>query len=70
MAIITKDQIKKAIGLGTLNPKIINDFFYNIKLKSYDYDYLIQEQLIDLTSVRNSFYEGTQWNWSLESPYE
>ena len=57
MAIITKDQIKKAIGLGTLNPKIINDFFYNIKLKSYDYDYLIQEQLIDLTSVRNSFYE-------------
>ena len=35
MAIITKDQIKKAIGLGTLNPKIINDFFYNIKLILY-----------------------------------
>ena len=32
MAIITKDQIKKAIGLGTLNPKIINDFFIKFKI--------------------------------------
>ncbi len=58
MAIITKEQVKRCIGLGTVNPKILNKFFYDIKLKSYDYDYLIQEELIDLTSVRNSFYEA------------
>lgn len=60
MAIITKEQVKRCIGLGTVNPKILNKFFYDIKLKSYDYDYLIQEELIDLTSVRNSFYEAFQ----------
>ena len=47
MGFITKTQVKKAISLGTLNPKIIDDFFNDIKFKSYDYDYLIQDQLID-----------------------
>ena len=58
MPIITKEQVRKAIGLGTLNPKVINDFFYDIKLKSYDYDYKIQQDLIDLTSVENSFWDA------------
>lgn len=57
MAIITKEQVKRCIALGTLNPKILTDFFYSIKLKSYDYDYLIQEQLIDLTSVEFNFFD-------------
>lgn len=62
MGIITKDKIKKAIGLGTLRPKILNDFFYNIKLKSYDYDYLIQEQLIDLSVFHQNFYNVVHHN--------
>ena len=52
----TQDQVKEAIGLGTLNPKILNQFFYEVKLRSYDYDYAIQDQLIDLTDYKDSFY--------------
>ena len=55
MGFITKAQVKKAIASGTINPKIIDGFFQDIKLKSYDYDYLIQEQLIDLYIQRNNF---------------
>ncbi len=57
MPIITKEQVKKCISLGTLNPKILKDFFYSIKLKSYDYDYLIQKQLVDLQSEEYNFFE-------------
>lgn len=55
---LTKDIIKKGIGLGTIDPRILTDFFYKVKLKSYDYDYLIQEDLVDLYSVRSSFKEA------------
>jgi hypothetical protein len=53
---ITKDLVKQAISLGTLNPRILTDFFYKVKLKAYDYDYLIQEELVDLSTFHNSFY--------------
>ena len=53
----TQEQVKEAIGLGTLNPKILNQFFYEVKLRSYDYDYAIQDQLIDLTDYKASFYD-------------
>ena len=62
MGTITKEKIKQAIGLGTLRPKILNDFFYNIKLKSYDYDYLIQEQLVDLSVFHQNFYDVVHHN--------
>jgi hypothetical protein len=55
MGFITKSQVKKAISLGTLNPKVIDEFFHDIKFKSYDYDYLIQDQLIDLYTQKNNF---------------
>ena len=48
MGFITKTQVKKAIALGTLNPKVIDAFFSDIRYKSYNYDYLIQDQLIDI----------------------
>ena len=52
----TQEQVKEAIGLGTLNPKIINQFLYEVKLRSYDYDYAIQDQLLDLSEYKESFY--------------
>lgn len=55
MGFITKSQVKKAISLGTLNPKIIDKFFNDIKFKSYDYDYLIQDQLIDIHTQQANF---------------
>ena len=55
MGFITKSQVKKAIGLGTLNPKVIDEFFHDIKFRSYDYDYLIQDQLIDIYTQKNDF---------------
>jgi len=62
MAFISKETIKKAIGQGTIRPKILNQFFYSVKLKSYDYDYLIQEQLVDLTVHHRSFYDVVHHN--------
>lgn len=58
MAFISKTAIKNAVALGTLNPKIIDKFFYGVKLKSYDFDYKIQEELVDLSYVKKSFYEA------------
>ena len=55
MGFITKSQVKKAISLGTLNPKIIDKFFHDIKFMAYDYDYLIQDQLIDIYTQKNDF---------------
>ena len=55
MGFITKTQVKRAISLGSLNPKIIDPFFHDIKYRSYDYDYLIQDQLIDVYTQRNDF---------------
>jgi len=55
MGFITKTQVKRAISLGSLNPKIIDQFFHDIKYKAYDYDYLIQDQLIDVYLQRNNF---------------
>ena len=51
----TKRQIKEAIAMGTINPKILVDFFNKIKLRSYQYDYLIQQQLVDLNTARFDF---------------
>ena len=55
MGFITKTLVKQAISLGTLNPKIIDKFFNDIKFKSYDYDYLIQDQLIDIHIQKANF---------------
>lgn len=55
MGFITKAQVKKAISLGTLNPKIIDDFFHDIKFRSYAYDYVIQDQLIDIYTMKANF---------------
>lgn len=55
MAFITKSQVKRAIALGTLNPRIIDKFFHDIKLRAYDYDYLIQDQLIDIYTMKANF---------------
>ena len=62
MAFINKEMLKRAIGQGTIRPKILNQFFYSVKLKSYDYDYLIQEQLVDLTVHHRDFYEVVRHN--------
>ena len=55
MAFITKAQVKKAIASGSINPRMIDDFFHDIKYKAYDYDYLVQNQLIDLYIQHNDF---------------
>lgn len=46
--VFDKDFTRNVISEGSVNPKIIKDFFYDIKLKSYDYCYLIQDELVDL----------------------
>lgn len=48
MSKFEKDYTTNAISEGTINPKIIRQFFYNMKLKSYDYCHLIQQELIGL----------------------
>lgn len=53
----TKDYVKQAIANGTINPRTITKFFYDIKLKSYDYGHLIQRELVNLV---NEYYPDSQ----------
>lgn len=48
MSKFERDYTINAISEGTVNPKIVKQFFYDIKLKSYDYCHLIQRELIGL----------------------
>ena len=40
-------NIKPSIELGNTDPYIFDEFYKDIKLASYDYDYIIQKDLID-----------------------
>ena len=42
----TKEDILKEISNGNLNPKILTQFFADMKIKSFAYDYLIQKDLV------------------------
>lgn len=48
-----KKYVEKSISNGTINPRILNQFFEDMKLKSYDYDYIMQRELVGLQ--RESF---------------
>lgn len=43
---ITKDMVKKDLALGDLNPKMFRQFFADMQIKSYQYDYQIQRDLV------------------------
>lgn len=43
---ITKDTVKKDLALGDLNPKMFRQFFADMQIKSYQYDYQIQRDLV------------------------
>ena len=46
-----KQIVEESISNGSLNPRIIPQFFDDIKLHSYTYDYIMQKELVDLHSV-------------------
>ena len=46
-----KRIVEESISNGSLNPRIIPQFFDDIKLHSYTYDYIMQKELVDLHSV-------------------
>ena len=48
MASTTKEDILQEISNGNLNPKILTQFFADMKIKSFAYDYLIQRDLVHL----------------------
>ena len=45
---VTKDQALESISQGTLNPRILQKFFDDMKIRSFTYDYAIQRELADV----------------------
>ena len=44
---ITRNKIEQEISLGNINPKILRDFFNDLKLRSYSYVYNMQKELVN-----------------------
>ena len=49
---ITKDSVKRELALGDLNPKMFRKFFADMQIKSYQYDYRIQKDLVNYHEER------------------
>ena len=49
---ITKDSVKRELALGALNPKMFRKFFADMQIKSYQYDYRIQKDLVNYHEER------------------
>ena len=43
----SKDQIERSISLGNINPKILIEFFKDLKVRSYAFDYNMQKELVN-----------------------
>lgn len=49
---VTKEIIKQSISNGTLNPKMLNQFMNDMKIRSFSYDYQIQKDLVNFHEHR------------------
>lgn len=49
---ITKEAVSKDIASGNLNPKMLQQFFADMQIRSYSYDYTIQKELVNYHEVR------------------
>lgn len=52
---ITKEDVIQSISDGNLNPKMLQKFFNDIKLRSFSYDYRIQREMVSYFSTSFKF---------------
>lgn len=55
---ITKNKIESEISLGNINPKMLRNFFNDMKLRSYSYDYNMQKELVNYGEKRVPISKG------------
>jgi hypothetical protein len=41
---VTKEILEQSISNGTLNPKMLDQFMNDMKIRSFSYDYQIQKE--------------------------
>ena len=62
-----KNYVMQSISNGSINPRILTEFFKDMKLKSYDYDYRMQLELVGLYHVTLSMDKAR--NYMLKGAY-
>ena len=58
---VTKEIIQQSISNGTLNPKILDQFMRDMKIRAFTYDYNIQRDLVNYHEYRFTI-NPQKWN--------